>query len=81
MTVVTTREFNTNQKRYFDLAKNESIVIRRGKTMFHLTQRPIETQYPEQEILAPDDDLRNGIAKEEFKERTHKIVQIFFANK
>jgi len=81
MTVVTTKEFNTNQKRYFDLAKNEQIVIRRGKSMFHLAHRLAETQYPEQEILAPDDDLRSGITKEEFKERAHKIVQNFFANK
>jgi len=80
MTVVSTKEFNTNQKRYFDLAKNEQIVIRRGKNMFHLTHRILETQYPEQEILEPDDDLKSGITKEEFKQRAHKIVQKFFAN-
>jgi len=80
MTVVSTKEFNTNQKRYFDLAKNEQIVIRRGKNMFHLTHRAVETQYPKQEILEPDDDLRSGITKEEFKKRAHEIVQKFFAN-
>ena len=81
MTVVSTKEFNTNQERYFDMAKNEQIVIRRGKNMFHLSYAPVEIPYPEQEILEPDDDLRSGITKEEFKERAHKIVQSFFANK
>ena len=80
MTVVSTKEFNTNQKRYFDLAKNEQIVIRRGENIFHLTCAPVET-YPEQEILRPDDDLRSGITKEEFKKRAHQIVHNFFANK
>jgi len=81
MTVVSTKEFNTNQERYFDMAKNEQIVIRRGKNMFHLSYAPVEIPYPEQEILEPDDDLRSGITKEEFKERANKIVQSFFANK
>ena len=81
MTVVSTKEFNTNQERYFDLAKNEQIVIKKGKNLFYLTYAPIETEYPEQEILEPDDDLRSGITKEEFKERAHKVVQNFFANK
>ena len=37
MTVVSTKEFNTNQKRYFELAKKENICIKRGKNMFIVT--------------------------------------------
>jgi len=81
MTVVSSREFVCNQKRYFDLAKNEQIGIRRGRNIFHLKYAQIETQYPKQETLEPDDDLRSGITKEEFKERARMIVQNFFANK
>ena len=37
MTVLSTKEFNTHQKRYFDLAKKEDICIKRGKNMFIVT--------------------------------------------
>jgi len=36
MTVVSSKEFSTNQKKYYDLAVNEQVVIKRGKNMFHL---------------------------------------------
>jgi len=34
MTVVSTKEFITNQKKYFDLALNEQVIIQRGNNMF-----------------------------------------------
>ena len=37
MTVVSSKEFATYQDKYFDMAINENIVIKRGKNMFHLT--------------------------------------------
>jgi len=37
MTLVNSREFVTNQKKYFDLAINEQIFIKRGKNMFIVT--------------------------------------------
>jgi hypothetical protein len=36
MTVVSSKEFVGNQKRYFDLAVNEELFIKRGKNVFHL---------------------------------------------
>ena len=36
MTVVSTKEFNTDQDKYFDMAINESICIQRGKSIFNL---------------------------------------------
>ena len=69
MTVVSSKEFVTNQKRYFDLATNENIVIKRGKNMFHLICAPVERAYPEQPILAPDDDFYRAISAEEFRKR------------
>ena len=37
MTVVSTKEFNTNQKMYFDLAINDKVFIKRGKNIFIVT--------------------------------------------
>ena len=81
MTVISTKEFNTNQIRYFELAENEEVCIKQGNSMFHLLCRPLEIQYPEQPILEPDDDLRSGLTKEEFKIRASEIIHKFFANK
>ena len=36
MTTVTTKEFNTNQRKYFNLAVNEQVCIKRGKSKFFL---------------------------------------------
>ena len=62
MTVVSTKEFNTHQGKYFNLAVTDRVAIKRGKKMFHLVpDLPAETQYPEQPVLEPDDDLRRAI--------------------
>ena len=37
MTVVSSKEFITNQKKYFDLALNEQVFIKNGKNMFIVT--------------------------------------------
>ena len=37
MTVVSTKEFNTNQAKFYNLAINERVVIKRGKNLFYLT--------------------------------------------
>jgi len=69
MTVVSTKEFNTNQKRYFELAENEEVCIKRGNGMYYLMYKPLEIQYPEQPILEPDDDFYRAISAEEFRKR------------
>jgi len=81
MTVVSNREFATNQEKYFDMAKNESIYIRRGNGMFHLMYQPVEIQYPQQAILEPDDDLRNAITAEELLKRVHIDIHNKFASR
>ena len=48
MTLISSREFVSNQKRYFDLALNEDVVIKRGSNRFHLMFVPAEKQYHEQ---------------------------------
>jgi predicted transcriptional regulator len=37
MTVISSKEFATNQKKFYNLALNEQVVIKRGKNMFYLT--------------------------------------------
>jgi len=37
MTVVSSKEFVSNQKRVFDMALNEQVFIKRGKNMFNLS--------------------------------------------
>ena len=74
MTVVSTKEFNTNQKRYFELAENEEVCIKRGNSMYHLMFRPLETQYPEQPILEPDNDFYRAISAEEFRTRLAVVL-------
>ena len=85
MTVVSSKEFVTNQKRYFDLAVNENVVIRRGKNRFHVVYVPIKKQYPEQPILEPDDDFYNAISGNEFKKKALEIVEkvhnMYYPNK
>ena len=65
MTVVSTKQFNTNQKRYFELAENEEVRIKRGNSMYRLMYCPLEIHYPEQAIKEPDDDLRRAISMDE----------------
>ena len=77
MTVINSKEFGANQKKYFDLAVNEDVCIKRGKNMFHLICRPVD----EQVCLEPDDDLRGAITMDELRESAHEHIHKLFANK
>ena len=47
MTIVSSREFAINQKKIYNLALNERVVIKRGKNIFHLTCGNIENDTDE----------------------------------
>ena len=82
MTVISSKEFASRPKKYYNLALNEQVVIKRGKNEFYLTNKPLPVEtYPEQPILEPDDDLRRAITMDELRERTYKVIDNFFANK
>ena len=51
MTVVSSKEFASNQKRYFDLAENEQVCIRQGGKMFHLTYSPAADDEKDDEYI------------------------------
>ena len=79
MTVVSSKEFVSNDGKYFDLALNEQVFVKRGNNIFHITCSNMNIK--EQAILEPDDDLRTAITKEEFKAKAHGIIHNFFANR
>ena len=82
MTVVSSKEFATKSVKYYNLAKNEQVVIRRGKNVYHLTHAPLQVEvYPEQPILEPDDNLRRAITAEELLNRIHKDIHDKFKNR
>ncbi|MGV8135970.1 MAG: type II toxin-antitoxin system Phd/YefM family antitoxin [Mangrovibacterium sp.] len=61
MRVISSAELRNNMKKYLDLAREERIVIQRGKSeTFILTK---------EQHLEPDDDLASGITAEELLKR------------
>jgi len=78
MTTISSKEFATHQDRYFNMAINEDVRIRRGRNMFQLVYQPITDEQP---VLEPDDDLRNAITGDELMERMRVSIHKFFADK
>jgi len=64
MTVVSSKEFATNEDKYFDLALNDHVIIQRGENMF-IVQNFIPNAEPD-EIFAPDDDFYRSITMDDF---------------
>jgi hypothetical protein len=73
MTVITSKEFLTNEEKYFQLALNERVFIKKGNNMFIVVSINVE------ELEEDDDD--EYISKEEFVEESYKILDKFFAKK
>ena len=74
MTVVSIKEFEENQAKYFDLAEFEQVFIQRGDSMFIVAKSP-------EKFKSPDDDLRNAVTMDVVKERLHRHVNKLFASK
>jgi len=81
MTVISGKEFIANQKRYFDMAIDEKICIKRGKNRFHLLYAPDKKQVPPQPILEPDEDFYRAISAEELVARIYKDIEKKYANR
>jgi len=75
MTLVSSKEFATKPAKYYNLAQNEQVVIKRGKNMFHLmcTNGYHSSEYDE--VLEPDEDFYSAISGVEFKKRALEIVE------
>ena len=76
MTVVSSKEFASNQEKYFDIALNEQIYVQResDNAMFVLSRE-------KKEYLEPDDDLRRAISMDEMLKRVKKDIHQFYESK
>jgi len=72
MTIVSSKEFISNQDKYFDLALNEQVFIQKGENMFVVTCS--NGQHCEDVVFQPDDDFYRSITMDEFKERAREVV-------
>jgi hypothetical protein len=87
MTVVSRKEFNTNQDKYFDMALDEQVFIQKGDNMFFLLYKNINSMdmYHDtsvyEEILEPDDDLCRAITAEELLDRIHDDIGRKYASR
>jgi len=75
MTVISSKEFITNQKKYFDMALEREVLVKRGKNKFI-----ISNANPSDEFLEPDDDFRRAITKEELLKGIYEDINAFFAS-
>ena len=64
MTVVSTKEFNANQEKYFDMALDDHVIIKRGNNMF-IVQSFVSNNEPDI-IFTPDEDFFRSISMDEF---------------
>jgi hypothetical protein len=70
MRVISSAELRNNMKKYLDLARDERIIIQRGKNeTFVLTK---------EEYLEPDEDLANAITAEEMLKRVIPRIEKMF---
>ena len=78
MTVVSTKEFNTNQEKYFDMAVNDHVIIKRGNNML-IVQNFVPNE-PDN-IFEPDNDFYKSITADELLAGIYEDIDTFFANK
>ena len=69
MTIVSAKEFHTHQDKYFDMALDEQVFVKRGDYLYHLNCSNFDAVAKPQAILKPDDDLHRAITTEELIKR------------
>jgi hypothetical protein len=72
MRTITNSEFAAHPEMYLDMAREQDVRIKKGRTAFRLIR---ETPATTQPILEPDDDLRRAISAEEFRKSAIEIVE------
>ena len=79
MTTVTTKEFNTNQRKYFNLAVNEQVCIKRGKSKFFL----MHDNDDDAELLALAESRMNDefTSGEEYKKFLNNLINETYSSK
>ena len=73
MLVISSAELRNNMKKYLDLAKDETVVIQRGRTETFVLSR--------QERLTPDANLASAISAEELLVGIEEDIRKMFRRK
>jgi len=79
MTIVSTKEFNTHQEKYLDMALNDHVIIKRGEQML-IVQNYIPNHETDM-IFEPDDYFYRSITADELLEGIYEDIDTFFASK
>jgi len=76
MKVINSKEFVTNQRKYFDLAVTERILIKRGKKRFHLMQATDDDYNDDEALLSLAKSRINGefTNGEEYSNFLNKLI-------
>jgi hypothetical protein len=74
---VSSKEFITNQERYFDLAIHDELFIKRGKNVFQLIPAMVNNGIAE-DMDTSDDDY---ITKDELLKGIYEDIDKFYANR
>jgi len=76
MPVISSKEFITNQKKYFDMALDREVLVKRGKNKFILSNANSSDEF-----LEPDDDFRRAITMDELRSRVKEDIHKWFSEK
>ena len=76
MTVVSSKEFSSNEDKYFDLAVDNEVFIKRGKNVFHLICTTVDGNINDEDD--PDDEY---VSKDELLAGIYEDIDKFYANK
>ena len=76
MTLVSSKEFVSNEKKYFDLALGDALIIQRDDNVFFV-QNSVQNIEPD-EIFKPDDEFYKSITADEFLKGVHASIDKFF---
>ncbi len=76
MQIVSSTEFATHQDKYFDMAIDHDICVKRGQNMFQITYQPI---VEDPIYFEPDEDFNRSITAEQLLEGVHEDIRRKFA--
>jgi hypothetical protein len=75
MQVVTSTDFATHQDKYFDMAIDRDICVKRGQNLFQIVYQPV---VEEPIIFEPDEDFYRSITAEQLLVGVHEDINCFF---
>ena len=81
MTVISTQEFVANQNKYFNMAINQDVCIKRDEGMFQIRYNPIEENYVKKpKYKQPDTDFYRAISMDELLIGVKEDLREMFLN-